>query len=192
MNECGICNSSQPDLICCEVCPSVYHLNCLSIKILPKGKWMCVYCRIVKDGIKSAINTDPINGQRISKMFYVPLTDWKSHCMQIVNILLLHPCSRDMAPANPRKPIKGIPPQDLSQVRMMVHDNMYGNLEEFDQDIRNIWKNYQKVFRKKNPVVYLQAFYMQLFHNKIVSELQELIGLQINTQPINIPTKRFN
>lgn len=37
MNECGICGEGG-QLICCEVCPSVYHLGCLNLRSSPKGK----------------------------------------------------------------------------------------------------------------------------------------------------------
>ena len=37
MNECGVCGEPG-QLICCEACPSVYHLSCLNLKVTPKGK----------------------------------------------------------------------------------------------------------------------------------------------------------
>ena len=37
MNECGVCGDPG-QLICCEACPSVYHLSCLNLKSTPQGK----------------------------------------------------------------------------------------------------------------------------------------------------------
>jgi hypothetical protein len=103
---------------------------------------MCVYCCVVKDGIKSAINKDPVNGQKISKLFYQTFSDWKLHAKQILDILLLHPCSQEIAPAVTSRPLKGMQPADLKQIQILIENNWYETLEDFDQDIRNVWKEF--------------------------------------------------
>ena len=46
---CSVCSSKRDSdkLLCCELCPRVYHLYCLKppLKKVPDGDWYCSHCQ---------------------------------------------------------------------------------------------------------------------------------------------------
>ncbi|GAU38413.1 hypothetical protein TSUD_52380 [Trifolium subterraneum] len=42
-DSCGLCGEGG-ELICCDNCPSTYHLACLSAQEIPDGNWYCINC----------------------------------------------------------------------------------------------------------------------------------------------------
>jgi hypothetical protein len=44
-DACEMCNKGG-DLLCCDTCPCVYHMDCLVVQEsdLPEGKWSCFKC----------------------------------------------------------------------------------------------------------------------------------------------------
>ncbi|KAI5601740.1 hypothetical protein BDE02_01G111900 [Populus trichocarpa] len=52
--ECVICDLGG-NLLCCDSCPRVYHLQCLDppLKRIPMGKWQCPKCSQKSDPLKS-------------------------------------------------------------------------------------------------------------------------------------------
>ncbi|KAL6862175.1 hypothetical protein ACP4OV_016824 [Aristida adscensionis] len=57
--ECVICDLGG-NLLCCDSCPRVYHLECLNppLKRAPPGKWQCPRCRSKKGSLKLPDNAD--------------------------------------------------------------------------------------------------------------------------------------
>ncbi|OAE22447.1 hypothetical protein AXG93_3348s1040 [Marchantia polymorpha subsp. ruderalis] len=56
--ECMVCDMGG-DLLCCDLCPRVYHLECLSppLKRTPPGKWICPVCKELPGAAKGIIQT---------------------------------------------------------------------------------------------------------------------------------------
>ncbi|KAJ0700892.1 putative histone acetyltransferase chromatin regulator PHD family [Helianthus annuus] len=42
-DSCGLCGDGG-ELICCDNCPSTFHLKCLCVEELPEGNWYCSKC----------------------------------------------------------------------------------------------------------------------------------------------------
>ncbi|KAI9083628.1 hypothetical protein K1719_034570 [Acacia pycnantha] len=42
-DSCGLCGDGG-ELICCDNCPSAFHLACLSTQDIPEGNWYCTNC----------------------------------------------------------------------------------------------------------------------------------------------------
>lgn len=46
-SSCEVCERGG-DLVCCDLCPLVFHQRCIrpSLASLPKGSWVCAYCQL--------------------------------------------------------------------------------------------------------------------------------------------------
>ena len=80
-DHCRNC-SKMGDLLCCELCPAVFHLHCLKppLEEVPQGDWLCPLCKIDKvqgvtdcdfpgDSMKSYRNT-PIGVDRMGRKYW--------------------------------------------------------------------------------------------------------------------------
>ncbi|KAJ9168494.1 hypothetical protein P3X46_020009 [Hevea brasiliensis] len=67
--ECVICDLGG-NLLCCDSCPSVYHLQCLDppLKRIPMGKWQCPQCCQKNDPLKSITQLDSISKRARTKI----------------------------------------------------------------------------------------------------------------------------
>ena len=142
---------------------------------------MCFFCRVVRDGPDNALTDDNAITASMNEL-KLPASGIKAQALQILNILLLNPCSSNLVPEG-----LDLSPSDLHMIKDLVQEGHYKSLEDVDAHIRKIFKAVSKLYKKKNQTLYSQVFNIQLYYNKILSELQTSAGLQINTQPINIP-----
>ncbi|KAJ4832059.1 hypothetical protein Tsubulata_009191 [Turnera subulata] len=67
--ECVICDLGG-NLLCCDNCPRVYHLQCLEppLKRIPDGKWQCPKCCQKSDPLKSISQLDSISKRARTKI----------------------------------------------------------------------------------------------------------------------------
>ncbi|CAN6199078.1 unnamed protein product [Urochloa humidicola] len=76
--ECVICDLGG-NLLCCDSCPRVYHLECLNppLKRPPPGKWQCPKCRPKKGSLKLLGNAeaDTSKHERTTRMFTSSTSD---------------------------------------------------------------------------------------------------------------------
>lgn len=44
---CYVCKDGG-ELLCCDICPLAYHLNCLTppMEVIPDGEWSCPRCEV--------------------------------------------------------------------------------------------------------------------------------------------------
>ncbi|GFY57665.1 bromodomain adjacent to zinc finger domain protein 1A [Trichonephila inaurata madagascariensis] len=51
--SCEVCNDVGT-LLCCDKCPLMYHPECVGLKRVPRGEWMCPQCTKKEEAIKKA------------------------------------------------------------------------------------------------------------------------------------------
>ncbi|WCJ37446.1 Acyl-CoA N-acyltransferase with RING/FYVE/PHD-type zinc finger protein [Euphorbia peplus] len=51
-DTCQVC-ADGGDLLCCEKCPSTFHLTCTEMMVVPKEKWYCSHCKCKYCGDRS-------------------------------------------------------------------------------------------------------------------------------------------
>ncbi|CAK7355848.1 unnamed protein product [Dovyalis caffra] len=67
--ECVVCDLGG-NLLCCDSCPRVYHLQCLDppLKRIPMGKWQCPNCSKKSDPLKSISSLGSISKRARTKI----------------------------------------------------------------------------------------------------------------------------
>lgn len=41
-------------LLCCDGCPLMYHQECVNLKRIPRGEWLCPKCTKKEEAVKKA------------------------------------------------------------------------------------------------------------------------------------------
>ncbi|OMO74815.1 Zinc finger, PHD-type [Corchorus capsularis] len=88
-DSCGICGDGG-ELICCDNCPSTFHLACLSMQELPEGNWYCSNCNCwicgkFVDDKEASSSFDAFKCQQCEHKYHKACLNDKSHCEEKVS-----------------------------------------------------------------------------------------------------------
>ncbi|XP_067856003.1 E3 ubiquitin-protein ligase TRIM33-like isoform X2 [Heptranchias perlo] len=149
---CAVCQNGG-DLLCCEKCPKVFHLDCHVPTLLsfPSGEWICTFCR------------DPVNPEVV----YDCDDQWQ------VGEKRKGGGASEMAPIDQRVPdyykiIKK--PMDMCTVKAKLqkqHAQHYQRAEEFVADVRLIFKNCDEFNEPDSEVAHAGRTLEQYFEAKL-------------------------
>ncbi|KAI8512813.1 Transcription intermediary factor 1-alpha [Branchiostoma belcheri] len=145
---CAVCHNGG-DLLCCDTCPKVYHLNCHvpNIPAMPSGDFMCTLCEELPDA-----DTTPISehGNKRKAPTGMPDRDLKV-CEKILLELFSHEHSvpfHDPVPTSVPNYHRIIAhPMDLTTIKSKLHRkhfNHYQSVEEFIYDVALVLTNCAK------------------------------------------------
>lgn len=138
---CGVCRNGG-QLLCCDTCPKVYHLNCHvpALTGLPSDSWSCGLCADIGN------DTRPGHKRRYTEQ----LTDWERKLTEkIILSLFVH---ADSLPFHHKVSKVQVPdyykvitkPMDLMTVLTKLnpqHFEAYKTFEDFISDIRLVFSN---------------------------------------------------
>eukprot|EP00051_Salpingoeca_urceolata_P021939 m.350950 g.350950 ORF g.350950 m.350950 type:complete len:1297 (-) comp19894_c0_seq3:68-3958(-) len=64
--ECDVCGEAG-EVLCCDGCPRVFHLECVGLRNTPRGKWFCTTCSTSKGTSKRKSTKAPASGRQAKK-----------------------------------------------------------------------------------------------------------------------------
>ncbi|MBN3307003.1 TRI33 ligase, partial [Amia calva] len=148
---CAVCQNGG-DLLCCEMCPKVFHLTCHVPTLLsfPSGEWICTFCRnLSKPEIE--YNCDNLQHTKKGKTAHGLSPEDQRKCERLLLYIYCHELSVEFHEPVPSsipnyyKIIKK--PMELSTVKkklQMKHTQHYQHPQDFVADVRLIFKNCAK------------------------------------------------
>uniref|UniRef100_A0A672JEH8 Protein kinase C-binding protein 1-like n=1 Tax=Salarias fasciatus TaxID=181472 RepID=A0A672JEH8_SALFA len=133
---CWLCHR-EGQVLCCELCPRVYHAKCLKLPAEPEGDWFCPECE--KITVAECIETQ-------SKAMTMLTTDQLSYLLKFALQKIKQPGTEPF-----QKPVSLeqhpdyaeyiFHPMDLSTLEKNVKKKMYGCTEAFLADMKWILHN---------------------------------------------------
>ncbi|XP_040008709.1 E3 ubiquitin-protein ligase TRIM33 isoform X1 [Xiphias gladius] len=144
---CAVCINGG-DLLCCDRCPKVFHMKCHvpTIKIFPKGDFLCTFCRSVTDPeIEYCDDSRKIKGEQALN------PEDQRRCERLLLYIFCHELSvgfREPVPSSVPNYYKIIKqPMDLKKVKKKLQlrsSQYYQSTQEFVSDMRLVFKNCAK------------------------------------------------
>ena len=65
-DTCAICHDTGK-LLCCDECPLAFHLDCVSLTLVPKGHWACPRCVAEKARVKREVDRKAAGGEETAE-----------------------------------------------------------------------------------------------------------------------------
>ena len=171
---CGKCELETGKLICCETCSSAYHYYCIGYEKIPRGKFKCYFCKIVKNGRKDAISVSTYQIKLIDDLFKIEKFDkWFVIAKKLIFVINQHQCSsffKDEFPKEIKEYYEKIKEKrDLKLIEIKLKNFEYKNLDEFLKDLNLIWKNIKFWYNDSKSFFWRAADSMEIFINSLVN-----------------------
>uniref|UniRef100_UPI003D9EC3EA protein kinase C binding protein 1, like n=1 Tax=Danio rerio TaxID=7955 RepID=UPI003D9EC3EA len=133
---CWVCHR-EGQVLCCELCPRVYHAKCLKLAAEPEGDWFCPECE--KITVAECIETQSkamtmLNLEQLSYLLKFALQKMKQPGTEPFQ----KPVSLDQHPDYAEYIFH---PMDLSTLEKNIKKKMYGCTEAFLADVKWILHN---------------------------------------------------
>ena len=171
---CGKCELETGKLICCETCSSAYHFYCIGYEKIPRGKFKCYFCKIVKNGRKDAISVSTNQIKLIDNLFKIEKIDkWFVIAQKLIFVVNQHQCSsffKDEFPKEIKEYYDKIKePKDLKLIEIKLKNFEYKNLDMFLKDLNDVWKNIKFWYNDSKSFFWRAADSMEIFINALVN-----------------------
>ena len=171
---CGKCELETGKLICCETCSSAYHFYCIGYEKIPRGKFKCYFCKIVKNGRKDAVSVSTNQIKLIDNLFKTETIDkWFVVAEKLLFVVNQHQCAsffKDEFPKEIKEYYEKIKePKDLKLIEIKLKNFEYKNLDEFLKDLNAIWKNIKIWYNDSKSFFWRAADSMEIFINALVN-----------------------
>jgi hypothetical protein len=171
---CGKCELETGKLICCETCSSAYHFYCIGYEKIPRGKFKCYFCKIVKNGRKDAISVSTNQIKLIDNLFKIEKIDkWFVIAQKLIFVVNQHQCSsffKDEFPKEIKEYYEKIKePKDLKLIEIKLKNFEYKNLDMFLKDLNDVWKNIKFWYNDSKSFFWRAADSMEIFINALVN-----------------------
>jgi hypothetical protein len=111
MEFCRVCKDGG-ELLCCDACPSSYHLHCLNPPLpeIPNGEWLCPRCTVSVTPPRPAPNAPPTEAPPTIRPAPAGSPAWAStgSCWLRPRPRPAHPAKSRPCRASPRPPHPGL------------------------------------------------------------------------------------
>lgn len=147
---CAVC-SAGGEVLCCDTCPLVYHLECVGLRRAPRGEWRCNHCQNPKRTRTRARARSAMDGEidfdfDWSNLTKGDLRNAMSQCDEILRLLRKHEAAWPFLEPVDTEDIPDYlevvrEPMDLQTIKDKLESLSYSEPGSFCADVNQIFKN---------------------------------------------------